>query len=91
MINKIHDAKNAMEALAENFELVVTGKRSLPVATVVQKNISSMVSLAKTQVLEKLRVNDKTPLMWLWIDEQQPLKKVVDQKKLHRRKQLTVK
>ena len=64
----MNTAREAAELLDENLSLVLKGKRDLNIGTFVQKSVSTRMQLVKTEVLEKLRVGDRTPIMWLFED-----------------------
>lgn len=65
MITKINNAQDAMNALSENFEMLVIGKRKPDFAREVNNGIGKMISLAKVAVIEKVRNGDNTPIAWL--------------------------
>lgn len=65
MITKIRDADDAFSALEENFELLVTLKRKPDFSREVTNTIGKMISLAKTQSIDKIRTGDTTPIEWL--------------------------
>jgi len=83
MKTKITNAADAMEALSENFEALITGKRKPDIAREVTNNIGKMINIKKTQVVDKLRTGDKRPIAWL--DDEPAIseegKKLLDQQK----------
>lgn len=74
MIQKITNAQDAMDALSENYEQLIMMKRKPDFAREVANNIGKMIGLAKTQVIEKMRTGDKTPVQWLADDNVKQLK-----------------
>jgi hypothetical protein len=62
MITKIYCADDAQQALNENLEGMLTGKRKLDLAKEVDNNIGKHIALVKFELADKIRMGDKTAL-----------------------------
>lgn len=65
LITQINDASDAMLALNQNFNMLVTGKRKILEAKEVNNSIGKMINLAKAQVVDALRTGNTDPILWL--------------------------
>jgi hypothetical protein len=65
LITTINDAHDAMTALNQNFNMLVTGKRKILEAKEVNNSIGKMINLAKAQVMDAIRTGNTDPITWL--------------------------
>jgi hypothetical protein len=64
MITKIRSSQDALDALNENLEGMLTGKRKLDLGKSVETNVRNNLSVIKMELMEKIRIGDKTPMEW---------------------------
>lgn len=65
IIQRINDAHDAMAALNQNYNFLVTGKRKILEAKEVNNTIGKMINIAKAQVMDALRTGNEDPIPWL--------------------------
>lgn len=64
MITKINNANDALMAFNENFEALLTKKRTVPFAKEVNNTLGKMCGVVKMQLIYKALVGDKNHLSW---------------------------
>lgn len=70
MITKIKNSTDAINALNENLEGLLTGKRKLLMAKEVNNTVGKVTNIVKMELMQKMVTGDKTPLAWFTNEKQ---------------------
>lgn len=69
MITKIKTPQDAIQALNENLEGLLTGKRKVIVVKEVNNTVGKMLDVHKLEAISKGLSKDNTPLNWFTIQK----------------------
>lgn len=64
MITKISNSQDTLQALNENYEGLLTGKRKQPLAKEVNNTIGKICNVVKMELIHKQLTADRTKLTW---------------------------
>ena len=76
MITKINDSSQAIDALNENLEGLLNGKRKQPLAKEVNNTIGKIINVVKMDLIHKTIIGDRSPSAW-FVSDQKAIKKVI--------------